>query len=106
MPYLAQFLLSALSSLLGYFGSRLAKTVAMTLFTVGLISGFALVLYTLLKGLAAGLVYTITNEWVLMGMGILWPSNAEACITAILTAEMALYVFRFKKNIYLASSKQ
>ncbi|MDC7718651.1 DUF5455 family protein [Vogesella sp. DC21W] len=106
MPFLAQFLISALSSLLGYFGSRLAKTVAMTLFTVGLISGFALVLYTLLKGLAAGLVYTITNEWVLMGMGILWPSNAEACITAILTAEMAVYVFRFKKNIYLASSKQ
>lgn len=106
MPFLAQFLISALSSLLGYFGSRLAKTVAMTLFTVGLISGFALGLYTLLKGLAAGIVYTITNEWVLMGMGILWPSNAEACITAILTAEMAVYVFRFKKNIYLAGSKQ
>lgn len=103
MNFLAGFLMSAFNALLVYLSNRFTKTIGMAIFTAGVLSTLAVGFYVLLKGLVAGISYSITNEWVLMGMGILWPSNAEACITAILTAELAAYVFRYKKAVYWAS---
>ena len=100
MPYLAQFLTALFSNLLVWLSSRVTKRVGMAIFTITVITSLSLALYLLIKGLVAGLVMYITNEWILMGMGILWPSNAEACISAIFTAELAVYIFRHKKRVY------
>lgn len=103
MQFLAAFLMSVFSSLLTYFSSRFAKTVGMIVFAVSLVVGLASGLYSLLQNLTYSIVSVITNEWVLIGMGMVWPSNAEACISAILTAELAVYIYRFKKMIYLSA---
>lgn len=100
MPFLAQFLTALFSNLLVWLSSRVTKRVGMAIFTITVITSLSLALYLLIKGLVAGLVMYITNEWILMGMGILWPSNAEACISAIFTAELAVYIFRHKKRVY------
>lgn len=100
MPFLASFLMSAFNALLVYLSQRFTKKIGMALFSIGVISSLAIAFYTLIKGLVVGITYSITNEWILMGMGILWPPNAEPCITAILTADIAAYVFRFKKSVY------
>lgn len=103
MQFLAQFLTSLFSNLLVWLSSRVTKQVGMTIFAITVITSLSLALYLTIKGLVAGLVMYITNEWILMGMGILWPSNAEACISAIFTAELAVYIFRHKKAVYWAS---
>lgn len=100
MGFLAQFLTALFSNLLVWLSSRVTKRVGMAIFTITVITSLSLALYLLIKGLVAGLVMYITNEWILMGMGILWPSNAEACISAIFTAELAVYIFRHKKRVY------
>lgn len=100
MGLVAQFLTALFSNLLVYLSSRVTKRVGMAIFTITVITSLSLALYLLIKGLVAGIVMYITNEWILMGMGILWPSNAEACISAIFTAELAVYIFRHKKRVY------
>ncbi|MDC7712199.1 DUF5455 family protein [Vogesella indigofera] len=103
MSLIAQFLTALFSNLLIWFSSRVTKQVGMTIFAITVITTLSLALYLSIKGLVAGLVMYITNEWILMGMGILWPSNAEACITAIFTAELAVYIYRHKKAVYWGS---
>lgn len=103
MSLIAQFLTALFSNLLVWFSSRVTKQVGMIIFAITVITSLSLALYLSIKGLVAGLVMYITNEWILMGMGILWPSNAEACITAIFTAELAVYIYRHKKAVYWGS---
>lgn len=103
MNFLASFLSSIFTSLLSYFSTRFAKSVAATLLMVTIVTSLAAGLYTFLRSLTSGIAASITNEWVLMGMGMIWPSNAEACITAILSAELAVYIYQFKKDIYVAA---
>lgn len=103
MGLIAQFLTALFGNLLIWFSSRVTKQVGMTVLAITVITSLSLALYLTIKSLVAGLVMYITNEWILMGMGILWPSNAEACITAIFTAELAVYIFRHKKAVYWGS---
>ncbi len=103
MGLIAQFLTALFSNLLVWFSSRVTKQVGMTIFAITVITSLSLALYLSIKGLVAGLVMYITNEWILMGMGLLWPSNAEACITAIFTAELAVYIYRHKRAVYWGS---
>lgn len=103
MQFLAGFLLSIFNSLLVYLSNRFTKSIGMIIFTVTLLTSLASGLFYFLKSLTLGITSFITNEWVLIGMGMVWPSNAEACVTAILTAELAVYIFRFKKAVYWAA---
>lgn len=100
MPFLASFLVSIFGSLLSYLTSRFAKSIAITIATVAIITGLASGLYYLLRSLTSGIAASVTNEWVLIGMGIVWPHNAEACVAAIAAAELAVYIYRLKKYVY------
>lgn len=100
MQFLAQFLLQAVNALLTYLASRFTKKIGMAIFTITVVVTLSLSLFLLLKSLVFGLEYFITDKYVLMVMTALWPSNAEACVTAILTADLAVYIFRFKRKIY------
>lgn len=94
MGLLAQWLMTAFASLLGFFAQWVTKKTALGLTMITVIAGLTSALYLLLKGLVAGLAATIVNKWVLIGMSIIWPSNAEACISAMFACDVAVWLYR------------
>lgn len=94
MKYLAGFLGPVFASLLGFFAQWVTKKTALGLAVITVIATLTLTLYTVLKVLVASLAAHIINKWVLMGMSVLWPSNADACIAAMFACDAAIYLYR------------
>lgn len=94
MPFLAGFLVSAFVELLKFFSTRFAAKTALGLAYVASLGTITLALYVTIKGLILALTGSITNEWLLIGFYAVWPANAELCISSLITANFAAYMFR------------
>jgi len=85
---------TAFGSLIGFFAQWVTKKTALGLAVITMIAGLTLTLYLTLKVMVASLAVYIVNKWILMGMSVIWPSNAEACIAAMLSCDVAIYLYR------------
>lgn len=99
MTYLAQFFVSIFSGLFtwlaGYFTRKTA--LALTVIATGL--AMTTTFYVSIKLLVSGVVATVSNQYLLMGFWALWPDNADLCISACLSADVAAFVYRYKLKI-------
>lgn len=103
MQFLAPFLMGFFNAIIVWLSNRVTKTIGITLFVLTVLGSLSLAFYLMLKALVSPLAYAITNQYILMGMSIIWPSNAEICISACITADLAAYIFRYKKAVFWAS---
>ncbi|MBY0345742.1 MAG: minor coat protein [Neisseriaceae bacterium] len=94
MPLLASFLITAFIEVLKFLSTRFAAKTALTLSYVASLGTITLTLYVTIKGLIIALTGYITNEWILIGFYVVWPSNAELCISSLITANFAAFMFR------------
>lgn len=99
MTYLAQFLISVFSGLFTWLAQYFTKktALAVTLAATGLAMTGAF--YLAIKLLVSGVVSTVSNQWLLMGFWALWPPNADVCIAACLSADVAAFVYRYKMKM-------
>lgn len=99
MSYLATFLVSVFSGFFTWLAQYFSKKTAfaVTLGATGL--SMTIAFYVAIKLLVSGLVYTISNQYLLMGFWALWPDNADICIAACLSADVAAFVYRYKMKM-------
>lgn len=93
MVWLANFFVQLAGSVLTWFGLQLSKK---TVFATAAVSAFlaltsAMVLAV--KGLAVGIIYAIP-AWA-GSIGMLLPSNLAVCIGALVSARVAVWIYRY-----------
>lgn len=76
--------------LAGYVGKKIAAGGAMLATSLALLTA----LYLVIRGLIVGLVSQVSNPLMLQAFYLVWPSNAELCISAYWSAQVAVYVYR------------
>ena len=88
------FFSTAFGGLVAFFGQWLTKKTALGLTMITTITALTLALYIALKLLVASLLAVIVNKWVLIGMSVIWPPNADACIAAMFACDIAVFLYR------------
>ena len=103
MPLFATLVVSLFGSIASFFGLQMAKK---TLFATAAIAAgliLTLAMFAFIKGLLGGIAYAFPS-WAGGWFAAIIPSNAAACIGAILAAKMARFVYDYNmENIKLAS---
>lgn len=107
MRFLSQFFVEFFASIVGFFVKRFSAKVALATGYAATLLTMTLTFYGIIRGLILALSSSITNEWLLMGFYAIWPGNAELCISTIITASFAGYMFRhYRSALFLISSAQ
>lgn len=103
MPMLATLVVSLFGSIASFFGLQLAKK---TIFaTAAIAAGLVLTLamFAAIQGLLVGIVY-IFPPWAGGWFVAVIPSNAVACVGAIISAKLARFVYDYNmENLKIAS---
>jgi len=103
MPLFATLVVSLFGSIASFFGLQMAKKTlfAAAAITAGLI--LTLAMFAFIKGLLYGIIYQFppgVGGW----FAAVIPSNAIACVGAVLAAKMARFVYDYNmENLKLAS---
>jgi hypothetical protein len=98
IPWLAGIIGSIFAGIFGFLAKYLTKRFALfAAFVVGILALFSVFL-GVIAGLMSGLSYALPSEWTQYS-GYIMPSNFKPCITAILTAHIARYVFSWNTRI-------
>lgn len=94
MQWFSIFLLASFGKLfdwlLAFVGKKIAAGAAVLATSLALLTAF----YIALKLLVVGLTYQISNQYMLQAFYVLWPSNAELCLSAYWTAQVTAFVYR------------
>lgn len=77
-----------------FFGKWMTKKVALGAAVIAGTLALALALWAAIKLAVMGLMFPITNEWVVMALTQMWPANAEACVASVWTAHLAAWLYR------------
>lgn len=101
MVVLAQFLGGLLASIASLFGLSLAKRVIFATAAVVASVALATALYVAISALLGPIAASLTNQWVLMGIALVLPSNFPVCVSAIVSA----YFFRWLYDLNLTNLK-
>lgn len=94
MQVLALFLLTAFGKLFDYFLAVVGKKIALGATVLATSLALLTAFYVALKLLVNGLTYAITNPYMLQAFYVLWPNNAELCISAYWTAQLTAFIYR------------
>ena len=96
MPFLATFLASILGGILAGLTKIVGHRLAVGTAFLTVVAALTLSLYAIITNLMAFAFVFVTNEYFLMAVYALWPTNADAAITACLAADSAAFVYRHK----------
>jgi hypothetical protein len=104
MHSFARFLMNAFGEIAKALSLLVGKKVAVAGAAVSVSLALLLAFFAAAKLLVAGIVYQISNEYVLMSFYLFWPSNAELCISAYWSARLSLFLYReYRTNLRLAA---
>ena len=88
----------------GFFGRKIALT---SLVIGGFLVALA-ALWLLIKGLTVGIISYIPDNglahWALVGASIIFPSNWNVCISAMLSADAAVFLYRWNSAHVLGAA--
>jgi len=96
MPFLAAFFFNAFSALFGFLATYLTKRLALGAAAVAMVLAVTVAFYATIRSLVQGVMGLVTNEYLLMGIYACIPSNFETCLTAILLADIAAFLYRYQ----------
>jgi Family of unknown function (DUF5455) len=98
LPWLAGILGGLFTAVFGFLLKFFTKRFALfAAAVVGLLALFGVFLGAI-TGLMNGLSYVVPSEWILYS-GYVLPANFKPCITALLSAHVARYVFSWNVKI-------
>jgi hypothetical protein len=107
MNAIAAFFISVGSAVFGWLIKRFSLNVSFALaYVTAYIAALTTFLVTIKAG-AAALYLSFPDGWLKVGFYVCWPDNAELCIGAIITSDIAKFVFvlydRTSKAYYVAA---
>jgi len=103
MSALAKFLMSVFGELVKALGIFVTKKAAMNGAAIAIILVLLATFYAAMKLLVAGIVYQIDNQYILTGFYLIWPPNAELCISTYFAARLTLFLYReYRANVHRA----
>ena len=99
MPLLSLFLQGAFGALVGLFGKWLASRAAVVAAALTVFAAALAGLWATLKVTLGALTYVLPDtglmHWVLVGMSLVLPDNFELCVSAMLSTDVAVYLYRW-----------
>lgn len=99
MNFFATFLLNVFSALFQWLSKYVSRKFALYGIAITALLSATTIFYVLIKGLVALIVYRFDNQTFQMFYYALWPSNANGCITACLAADVAGFLYRWKRDL-------
>lgn len=99
MPFFAAFLKAAFVAVFAIFTKYLGYQLAKVAILISVFLAMVVALLGAFKLLVAGVASQITNEYLLMVFWVIWPDNADLCISACLGADVAVWVYRVKLQL-------
>lgn len=94
MVWLANFFVSLAAGIITYFGKEVSKK---TLFATAAVAAFValtVAFVVAVKALAVGVVYALP-AWAGPYIGMLLPTNLAVCLGALISARLALAIYRY-----------
>lgn len=98
LPWLAGILGGLFASLVAWFASFMTKRLAITAAAVVSILAVTATFYAALEALLSGIVASAPPHFG-QAVGLVWPSNASACLAAILSAYVLRWVYDWQVKI-------
>ncbi|GAB3258136.1 DUF5455 family protein [Chitinimonas naiadis] len=99
MPFLALFLEGVFGALVAAFANWLGKRAAVFVAAMTVFLAALAALWVAIRGLIAGLMVVIPNSglthWLLVGLNLVLPANWEVCCSAMVAADLAVYLYRW-----------
>lgn len=93
--FLGSFFTTVFSWLSKYLGAKVATTGAIAVVSLSLL----VALTAFLKSIVYGLAVMVPYESFLMGFYACWPSNAETCIATCFSADIAVFMYKYKNRL-------
>lgn len=104
MSFLARFLMNVFTQLATSLGLLVGKKVAVAGAAAAVMLSLLLAFYASTKLLVSGIMHQVTNEYILMAFYLLWPSNAELCISTYWSFRISLFLYReWRENVRMAA---
>lgn len=105
LPWLASFLAGIFGSVLGFVVKYATKRFAIVAAGLVVIAGLTAGMFAAIYAIATGLSYAMPAE-IVYAARLFLPSNTQACITAIASAEVLKWVYDWnivgvKTNMYI-----
>ena len=94
MSLFSGFLVAVFAKLFDLFGAYIGKKVAIGGAVIATSLALLTAFWFALKVLVAGLMQQVTDKYVLMSFYVIWPANAEFCIAAYWSAQLAAFAYR------------
>ncbi|AHI78418.1 putative membrane protein [Burkholderia thailandensis E444] len=94
MQIFAGFLVAVFGKLFEFLASYVGKKIAIGSAVLATSLVLLTTFWIALKALVAGLMYPVTNQYILMAFYAFWPSNAEICMSAYWSAQLAAFIYR------------
>lgn len=98
MPILAAWLLPFFSSAFSLVAAWFGKKVALYAVLSSIFLGLTVAFYAAIKLLLAGVAGQITDPWWLMAFYSCLPDNFATCITAMISADILAFFYRYQVN--------
>lgn len=90
---MVQGLIGVVMFLAGLIGVQLSKKTAFAAAAVLAFVALTLALASAITALYTGITASISDPWLLQGLGLFVPSNAGACMSAVLAAKLARRIY-------------
>lgn len=98
MRKLFQWLDDLLFGFLSAIGLVVTQKVVTATLLISSLLALTLAFYAGLQTLVNTLTTSVTNEYALMVFYAVLPSNATTCVTAVFTAELAAFMYRYQSQ--------
>lgn len=98
IPWLAGIIGAAFTSLFTFFAQHFTKRIAVTISVVISLVAITSLFFATINTMIAGITYVAPSA-ITQGMSLLVPSNATACITAVISAHTIRYAYAWQFRI-------
>lgn len=102
LPWLASLLGGLFTSLLGFFTQYLSRRLAVVLLIVAALVTLTTAFFVAIGALISGLTVVMPG-FVASGLGHIWPSNMQACVSAIASGHVLRFAYEW--NVRAARMK-
>lgn len=94
MPYIAAFLIAAFGKLFDLLGVYVTKKIALGATVLATTLSLLTAFYLVIRAAILALSYSMTNEYLISGIALLWPANGDVALAAYWTAQVTAYIYR------------
>ncbi len=99
MSSMASWFLGAFVTIASFFLKFVTRRFAIALAGTTVLIAMTLAVYGVMVGFLSGIVSSISNPYLLMGMSAVMPDNLEICISVYFSARITMWAYNFNKDL-------